>query len=237
MATFSYAKDLADLAAANSTYRPQLLVILSKIGQPRYAHFIAKFADSESEELRLAVACALGVIKQQSGIPVLGLLLEDANSSVRWAASTSLVGIAGERVVETARLRIHHPSKEIQALAARTLGCLGVTEGLSVLRRLARVAEEPRTRSIANAFLGQLKDHESRPIIVAGLKDKSMLVRTYAIYALGFVGQAGDIPAIEACLFEAKTTAPAPADTEAMELIDETTRESLEQIRSRFAEK
>jgi hypothetical protein len=68
-----------------------------RIGHARYAYFIAKFANSEC----LAVAQALGVIKQLSDIPVLGRLLEDSDESVRWAASQSLTLIRGEGVVDT----------------------------------------------------------------------------------------------------------------------------------------
>jgi HEAT repeat protein len=233
LATFSYAKDLSDIARVNASHRPELLVILSKIGHPRYAHFIAKYADSESEEVRLAVAYALGEMKQPSGVPVLRLLLEDSNSAVGWTASNSLVRIAGDRVAETVRLRLHHPRKEIQALAARTLACLGVVEGLSVLRRLASAEEKAGIRSLALAYLGQLKDLESRPTALAGLEDENILVRTYSIYALGNLGEVEDIAAIEASLAGAKRIDPTPADTEALGLIDETVRETLERIRSR----
>jgi len=236
LATFSYAKDLADLAGVNASYQPQLLVILSKIGQPRYAHFIARFAGSDNEEVRLAVAYALGEMKRQSGIPVLGLLLEDSNRSVSWTASNSLVRVAGDRVVETVRLRLHHPRKEIQALAARTLACLGVVEGLSVLRTLASAKEEAGIRSLAIAYLGQLKDRKSRPAALAGLEDESILVRTYSIYALGHIGAVKDITTIEASLTEAKRIDPTPPDREALGLIDETVRETLQRIRSRHTE-
>ena len=228
--------DVADLAAVKEEYRPQLLVILSKIGHPRYAHFIAKFAASDNAEIRLAVAYGLGKMKQQSGIPVLGLLLEDSSSSVRWAACNALVGIAGDRVVETVRLRIHHPKKEIQALAARALGCLGVAEGLSVLRTLASADEEAGIRSLAIAYLGQLKDRKSRPTALAGLEDESLLVRAYSIYALGNIGELEDIAAIEDSLTEAKKVHPAPAEGEALGMIDETVRETLKTIRSMHTE-
>ncbi len=78
LVTFSYAKEISELVESNTAYRPQLLVILGKIGHPRYAYFISKFADREP----LAVAQALGEIKQPSGIPVLLRLLESSNESV-----------------------------------------------------------------------------------------------------------------------------------------------------------
>jgi hypothetical protein len=60
------------------------------------------------------------------------------------------------------------------------------------------------------------------------------MIRTYSIYALGLVGKASDIPMIEASLVEAKKmTATIPQDQEALNLIDETTRETLFQIRKR----
>lgn len=230
LSTFTYAKEISELAGSTARYRPQLLVILGKIGHPRYAHFIAKFADGEP----LAVAQALGEMKQSSGIPVLGRLLEDSNVSVRWAASQSLILIGGERVVETVKLRLHHPNEDVSALAARMLGVLGVDDGLPVLRNLSRNAETPLTRSMAIAYLGQLTDIESRMIFIAGLQDKSLLVRTRSIYALGYVGKTSDIPIIEACLLEAKTIdATNPADEECLRLIDETTREAIGQIRAR----
>jgi HEAT repeat protein len=230
LATFSYAKEISELAESQTPYRPQLLVILGKIGHPRYAHFISKFADSEP----LAVAHALGIIKQPSGIPVLGNLLENSSESVRWAASQSLGLIGGDRVVDTLKLRLHHPEEDVRALAARTLCVLGVTEGVSILRDLAREASVPHTRSMAIAYLGQLNDLESRPIFMAGLQDKSVLVRAYSIYALGYVGKAGDIAAIEESLVQAKTMDLGPNDNENLRLIDETAREALQQIRMRL---
>jgi hypothetical protein len=228
LATFSYAKEISELVESTTAYRPQLLVILGGIGNPRYAHFISKFADQEP----LAVAQALGEIKQPSGIPVLSRLLESSNESVRWTASRSLIQIKGDRVVDSVKLRLSHPNQDVSALAARTLGILGVTEGLPVLRNLSRKADNLRTRSLAMAYLGQLKDFESRSLFIAGLQDKSLMVRVYSIYALGFVGKTSDIPMIEASLFESKKmTISIPADRESLGLIDETTRETLAQIR------
>jgi HEAT repeat protein len=230
LATFSYAKEISELAESNAAYRAQLLVILGKIGHPRYAYFISKFADKEP----LAVAQALGEIKQPSGIPVLARLLESSNESVRWAASQSLIGIKGARVVDSVKLRLRDPSQDVRLLAARTLAVLGVAGGLPVLRNLSQNAQSLRIRSLALAYLGQLKDFESRGIFAAGLQDESLMVRTYSIYALGFVGKASDIPMIEASLVEAKKmTATIPQDREALGLIDETTRETLERIRQR----
>jgi HEAT repeat protein len=230
LATFSYAKEVSELAESATAHRAQLLVILGKIGHPRYAHFISKFADKEP----LAVAQALGEMKQPAGIPVLARLLESSHEAARWTASQSLVLTGGDRVIETVRLRLQHPNKDIAALAARTLGALGVADGLSVLRDLSRKAENLRTRCMAIAYLGQLKDLDSRPTFVSGLRDKSLQVRAYSIYALGFVGQANDIPSIEAGLTDAKKMNPTlPAEQAALGLIDETARESLEQIRKR----
>ena len=228
LATFSYAKEISELVESDTAYRPQLLVILGKIGHPRYAYFISKFADREP----LAVAQALGEIKQPSGIPVLSRLLESANESVRWTASQSLILIKGDVVVGSVKLRLRHPNQDVSTLAARTLGVLGVADGLPSLRNLSQKAQGLRTRSLAIAYLGQLKDLKSKTIFLAGLQDKSLKVRTYSIYALGFVGKTSDIPMIEASLVESKRmTSSISADREALELVDETTRETLEQIR------
>ena len=228
LATFSYAKEISELVETATAYRPLLLIILGKIGHPRYAYFIAKFADKEP----LAVAQALGEIKQPSGIPVLLRLLESSNESVRWTACQSLVLIKGDRVVDSVKLRLRYPNQDVVVIAARTLAVLGVGDGLPVLRNLSQKAESLRTRSLAIAYLGQLKDLESRAIFIAGLKHKSPMIRAYSIYALGFVGKASDIAMIEASLIEAKKmTAAIPEDREALDLIDETARVTLQEIR------
>ncbi len=228
LVTFSYAKEISELVETVTLYRPQLLVILGKIGHPRYAYFISKFADIEP----LAVAQALGEMKQPAGIPVLARLLESSKEEMRWAASQSLIEIKGDRVVDSVKLRLRYPNEDVKLLAARTLGVLGVVDGLPELRNLSQKAQSLRTRSLAIAYLGQLKDLESRGIFVSGLQDKSLMVRTYSIYALGFVGKASDIPMIEASLIEAKKmTATVPHDREVLGLIDETTRETVQEIR------
>ena len=56
MVTFSYSKEISELADRDERHRPQLLVTLGKIGHPRYAHFISKFAGSEDPQTRQAVA-------------------------------------------------------------------------------------------------------------------------------------------------------------------------------------
>ncbi len=230
LVTFSYAKEISELVETATTYRPQLLVILGKIGHPRYAYFISKFADREP----LAVAQALGQMKQPAGIPVLARLLESSKEEVRWAASQSLIEIKGDQVVDSVKLRLRYPNEDVKLLAARTLGVLGAADGLPELRNLSQKTQSLRTRNLAIAYLGQLKDLESRGVFVSGLQDKSLMVRTYSIYALGFVGKASDIPMIEASLVEAKKmTATIPQDQEALDLIDETTRETLDQIRKR----
>ncbi len=230
LATFSYAKEISELVETATTYRPQLLVTLGRIGHPRYVYFIAKFADKEP----LAVAQALGEIKQPSGIPVLLRLLESSNESVRWTASQSLILINGDRVVDSLKLRLRYPNQDVVAIAARTLGILGVVDGRLMLRNLSRKAERLRTQSLAIAYLAQLKDLESRAISIAGLKDKSPMIRAYSIYALGSVGKSSDIPMIEASLIEAKKmSATIPEDREALGLIDETARVTLQEIRRR----
>jgi len=199
MATFSYSKEISELADRDETHRPQLLVTLGKIGHPRYAHFISKFAGSEDPQTRQAVAYGLGLIKQPSGVRALGMLLEDKQADIRWTASKSLLEIGGKEVLEVLKLKLMQSDKNIQALAARTLAKMDVNEGRLKLRELAK-DKGPKVRAIEIAYLGQIRDKESKDIILKGLDDESGLVRVYSIYALGYVGNSSDIPAIQKCL-------------------------------------
>jgi len=183
MATFSYSKEISELADRNQNYRPQLLVTLGKIGHPRYAHFISKFAGSEDPQTRQAVAHGLGLIKQPAGVRALGMLLEDSQEYIRWTASKSLLEIGGEKAREVLKLKLMQSDKNIQVLAARTLAKMDINEGRLKLRELAKDTDS-KIRKIAIAYLGQIGDMDSKEIILQGLYDKSDLVRVYSIYAL-----------------------------------------------------
>jgi len=229
MATFSYSKEISELADRDESHRPQLLVTLGKIGHPRYAHFISKFAGSEDPQTRQAVAYGLGLIKQPSGVRALGMLLEDKQADIRWTASKSLLEIGGKEVFEVLKLKLMQSDKNIQALAARTLAKMDVNEGRLKLRELAK-DKDPKVRAIAIADLGQISDTESKDIILKGLDDESELVRVYSIYALGYVGNSSDIPAIQKCLAETKQMNL--SEGRELELLDGTVDDAIKQIES-----
>jgi len=229
MATFSYSREIAELADRDESHRPQLLVTLGKIGHPRYAHFISKFAGSEDPQTRQAVAYGLGLIKQPSGVRALGMLLEDKQADIRWTASKSLLEIGGKEVFEVLKLKLMQSDKNIQALAARTLAKMDVNEGRLKLRELAK-DKDPKVRAIAIAYLGQIRDTESKDIILKGLDDESGLVRIYSIYALGYVGNSSDIPAIQKFLAETKQMNL--SEGRELELLDGTVDDAIKQIES-----
>ncbi len=229
MATFSYSKEISELADRHERHRPQLLVTLGKIGHPRYAHFISKFAGSEDPQTRQAVAHGLGLIKQPSGVRALGMLLEDNQADIRWTASKSLLEIGGEEALEVLKLKLMQSDKNIQVLAARTLAKMDVNEGRLKLRELAKDADS-KVRGIAIAYLGQIADKDSKDIISKGLDDESGLVRVYSIYALGYVGNSSDIPAIKKCLAETKEMNL--SEGRGLELLDGTVDDAIKQIES-----
>jgi len=229
MATFSYSKKISELADRDKRHRPQLLVTLGKIGHPRYAHFISKFAGSEDPQTRKAVAHGLGLIKQPSGVRALGRLLEDPQADIRWTASKSILEIGGEEAREVLKLKLMQFDKNIQALAARTLAQMDVTEGRFKLRELSKDSDSG-IRGIAIAYLGQIGDRDSKDIILKGLNDESGFVRVYSIYALGYLGNSSDIPAIKNCL--SKTKKLNLTEGRALELLDGTVDDAIKQIES-----
>ena len=229
MATFSYSKEISELADRDEGHRPQLLVTLGKIGHPRYAHFISKFAGSEDPQTRQAVAHGLGLIKQPSGVRALGVLLEDNQADIRWTASKSLLKIGGEEAVKVLKLKLMQSDKNIQASAARTLAKMDINEGRIKLRELAKDTD-PLIRGIAIAYLGQIGDKDSKDTILKGLDDESGLVRIYSIYAIGYVGNSNDIPAIKKCFAETKEMNISMGRE--LELLDGTVDDAIKQIES-----
>jgi len=119
--------------------------------------------------------------------------------------------------------------KNIQALAARTLAQMDVTEGRFKLRELSKDSDSG-IRGIAIAYLGQIGDRDSKDIILKGLNDESGFVRVYSIYALGYLGNSSDIPAIKNCL--SKTKKLNLTEGRALELLDGTVDDAIKQIES-----
>jgi HEAT repeat protein len=119
--------------------------------------------------------------------------------------------------------------KNIQALAARTLSKMDINEGRLKLRELAK-NKDSQIRGIAIAYLGQIGDKDSKDTILEGLDDESGLVRVYSIYAIGYVGNSNDIPAIKKCFAETKEMNLSMGRE--LELLDGTVDDAIKQIES-----
>lgn len=201
LADFSHSKLMADIVAQGK-YRPELLVTIGKVGLPRYANFISRYKDDPEVEVRRAVAQALGLIENDPvTIPVLIQLLSRGTEDflVKWEASNSLIAMGKKGKAPAIQGRLMPLLKERDtisvALAARALTLLGERAGAQKLRELA-ADKDPRVRSEAVLYLGEAADADSKAILLKGLGDDNLAVRGNALYAVGRIGDASNIPTV-----------------------------------------
>jgi len=202
MADFSHSKAIADIISEGKG-KPGLIMVLGKVGLPRYAYFISQYKDNEAVGVRVEVAVALGLIENDDiTIPVLVQLLTKRNEDfyVRWEASNSLIKIGkrnGNQFLKSRLMNLlDEEDKMSGVLAARILGFLGQEKGLLKLRSMAN-DEDAKIRSEAVMYLGEVSDAGSKDILIKNLKDESLVVRACAMYALGQIGDVSMVPILK----------------------------------------
>ena len=202
MADFSHSKVIADIISEGKA-KPGLIMVLGKVGLPRYAHFISQYKDDKAVGVRVEVAVALGLIENNDvTIPVLIQLLTKRNEefSVRWAASNSLIKIGkknGNQFLKNRLMNLLDEGDKMSGvLTARILSFLGQEKGLLRLRSMAN-DEDAKIRSEAVMYLGEVSDAGSKDILIKSLGDESLVVRACAMYALGQIGDVSMVPILK----------------------------------------
>lgn len=209
LADFSHSKAMADLVTEGK-YKGELLMTLGKVGPPRYANFIGRYKDDPEQQVRRAVAAALGLIDNEAvAVPVLIQLLtrndKKENFLIRWEAAGSLVAVAKRRVSENVRRRLVELFQERNGmtvvLAARALAATGDVRGVEKLRELTGHGD-PEVRQEAILALGDVADKGSGETVARRLKDESLAVRASAVYALGRIGGPSVVPILRKAVEE-----------------------------------
>lgn len=208
LADFSHSKVMADLVT-RGIWRPQFIVTLGKVGLTRYAHFIAKYIGDDRDDVRTAVAVAMGLIdNEEVTIPALARYIADGeeNLFVRWNASNSLARVWEKGKNSGIRERmaglLENPGPNTAVMAARTLALAGDERGRVSLRR--RAGEGDLEALIA---LGETKDSGAKGLLIEKLSDDDLRVRAYAMFALGRIGDGAVVPLMEKSVKEAEKKA------------------------------
>ncbi|MBI4548392.1 MAG: HEAT repeat domain-containing protein [Ignavibacteriae bacterium] len=199
LADFSHSKAMADIVSRGE-WKPELLITIGKVGLPRYAHFISRYKDDEGQDVRSAVAVALGLIDNDSiTIPVLIQILTRGSEDffVKRDASNSLITIGRKKNTREFLDRLvsllTENDKMSVLLTARALAVLGEEKGLLKLYELV-TDQDARIREKAVMYLGEVSDTSSKDILIKRLRDENLAVRTCAIYSLGRIGDLSMIP-------------------------------------------
>ena len=208
LADASHSKAMSDLVI-DGKWKGELLFTLGKVGPPRYANFIGRYRDDPDASVRAGVAAGLGLIDNEGVcVPVLVSMLarNEADSSVKWEAASSLIAIAKRKSPEGVRRRVlelfKEPSPMTVVLAARVLASTGDARGVEKLRELTTHADR-RVRAEALLALGALADAGSRETVTRRLTDDAVAARAIAVYALARIAGPAAVPTLRKAIEDA----------------------------------
>lgn len=210
LADASHSKDMSDLVAAGK-WKAELLVTLGKVAPPRYANFIGRYRDDPDDEVRRAVAAALGLVDNEPvAVPVLVHVLarnsRPADFFIQWEAGQSLVAVAKRKSPDGVRRRLVELFKEPHGMtvviAARALAATGDARGVTKVRELTTHAD-PDVRREAVLAIGEAADRGAAPAVTRRLTDDSVAVRAAAVYALARTAGAPALPVIRKAVEDA----------------------------------
>ena len=197
------AKDalVAALADPNEWVRVQVADALGRVGDPTLAQVIAGHLEVEKEpHVRATLVKSLGGIGDEKMLPVLALLLDDADNRVRANIVEAIMHLKLKKgdLKKTLNKLANDPSNRVRANAALALLAAGDKKGREILDAMIKMKDE-FMRASALYALGELRLKTDQKMIVKHFDDPSWLVRKNAVRAMTKHGKAG-LPSVVAAL-------------------------------------
>lgn len=189
------------LADPNEWVRVQVADALGRVGDAALAQVIAGHLDAEREpHVRATLVKSLGSIGDEKMLPVLALLLEDADNRVRANAVESIAQLQVKKadLKKTLGKLANDPSNRVRANAALALLAAGDPKGREILEAMIKLKDE-FMRASALYALGELRLKADQRLIVKHFDDASWLVRKNAVRAMTKHGKGG-LPAVVTAL-------------------------------------
>jgi HEAT repeat protein len=167
---------------------------LGNCGDKRAVEPLTDALRDEDADVRVAAAEALGRYEDERAVEPLQRALKDDYTEVRVAAIEALGSCGDERAVEALiqAFKDNPWDAHVQSAATRSLGLIGKTRALTMLRHALQDAAGSVRRSAAEA-LGSLEDARAIGLLAAALKDSEYEVREEAAAALMRLGAADTV--------------------------------------------
>jgi HEAT repeat protein len=188
--------------------RAQAVSALGMLSRDAHAERLAvKALGDEKPEVRAAAATALGAMRAVSAIPALRKALKDPEVSVVLAAAQSLLTLkdntayevyyavltgqrkGGEGLIEQQKKMLEDRKKMTELAVTTGIGFIpfgGI--GMTVYKTVTKDDASP-VRAAAAKLLAHDPDPKSAEALVAAASDKSWIVRTAAVDAIGRRGE------------------------------------------------
>ena len=162
---------------------------LGNCGDERAVEPLTEALRDEEAEIRVAAAVALGKCEDKRSVEPLQRALKDDYPEVRVAAIEALGNCGDERAVEALiqAFKDNPWDAHVQSAATRSLGLIGKTRALTMLRDALQEAGVSVRRSAAEA-LGSIEDPRAVVLLASALKDSEREVRSEAAGALFRLG-------------------------------------------------
>jgi aminopeptidase N len=175
-------------------------------GSAALKHLVASLDGKQMPAVRYHIVSAIGDFKEDASVPAKleAIARDDHSYRARASALQALGRVKSPNAlgILTANVAADSPDDFLRDAALRSLGFLGDTKAVSLLRTWAAPGKAMDSRGAAIASLGHL-DKENKEItqqIASYLTEPHFTARWAAISALGNRGDASAIPALEALL-------------------------------------
>jgi HEAT repeat protein len=199
------------LSSTEAEERRDALMHLGNLKRPDASRAAAVALNDENPAVRVAAAHAIVSLPGAEGANLLSPLLKDKNEFVRREAAFAL-GESRSRTATTilVDLILHDKKASVRGAAAVALGQIGDEGALSALTQVVtgQGSKKKKTKSFEEEFvvrsavrsLGQIGSRSSVSTLISALQDEtnSIETRREAATALGLIGDASALPALQA---------------------------------------
>jgi hypothetical protein len=157
---------------------------------------LRQFLKNPAAEVRQNAVFALGATGETAALPDLIAATLDPDSDVRFSAVGIIAAFEDSRVVRPLLGALNDPEKDIQRYAAKLVGSLGKFAFEPFVEAL-QTKNQPTLRRYVVANVLANFGKEAVPPLVEALEDTDILVKYETVVALGKIGAAEALPALQ----------------------------------------
>lgn len=170
------------LEKGDYTIKSQVLKIFGAIGEITSAEYIYPLLSSESKNVRINAAFALGELQDKNAVVGLMKLLGDEDEEIGWMAADALIKI-GDYSVGSLIKALENETGSRETKIIHILGKLKANQAVDILiKKLS--SDDPIVRRYATAALTEISDPAAEEHLVMMISDPDPAVRIYAAVGL-----------------------------------------------------